>query len=109
MASNGSAGLTPVAARRIQVTLPQGALWVWGCARAPAPPRLGKRSARPCSPVQSELKEWERSPPEGCMLETCDSLTEWTILCVSAHLPWGACAALPWAVGPLSCRSSEAA
>lgn len=30
--------------------------------------------------IQSELKEWLRSPPEGCRLMSSDNITEWVVL-----------------------------
>lgn len=29
--------------------------------------------------IQSELRDWTRNPPEGCLLETCEPMTTWII------------------------------
>lgn len=31
-------------------------------------------------PLQSELREWSNSPPEGAVLEFCEPVTSWGIL-----------------------------
>jgi hypothetical protein len=30
--------------------------------------------------LQTELREWQNNPPEGCLLDDCEDLTTWRIL-----------------------------
>lgn len=30
--------------------------------------------------IQTELREWQNNPPEGCLLDDCEDLTTWRIL-----------------------------
>lgn len=34
----------------------------------------------PCDAMQAEIRDWQRAPPEGCCIESCEPMTTWVIL-----------------------------
>ena len=78
--------LSAVASRRIQARA-RTALHQHG---APSMPDVGWEEcyapgtrAQPqhhALPPQSEIRDWERNAPEGCILESCEPLTTWVVL-----------------------------